>query len=132
MIKNINIQLFADFTASSAARNSGATLNLLAAQDSQTFDLSGVADERFLLIAQNGNADVDGGMTATITIAPGGFLASVLGTLSVDVAPSSALKTIGPIDGMRFKNTSSKVTVGVSVTASGTVSSVKLGIVKLP
>jgi hypothetical protein len=121
-----------DFTASTAVRNSGAAFNLLAAQASQTFDLSDVADERFLLVAQNDNADVDGGKTATITIAPGGFLSSVLGTLSVDIADAGASKIIYPCEGMRFKSTASKITVGVSVTQSGTVSSVTLGVIKLP
>ena len=122
----------ADFTSSTAVRNSSATLNLLAAQASQTFDMSAVADEKFLLIAENGNADVDGLKAATITIAPGGFLANVLGTLSVSVAASSVNTVIGPLEGMRFKSTASKITVGVSVTASGTVSSVKLACIKLP
>jgi ABC-type protease/lipase transport system fused ATPase/permease subunit len=98
---------------------------------SQTVDVSDVGDERALLVIQNNNDSVAVN-TATITIAPGGFLASCLGTLSVDVADGGTMKVIGPLEGARFKSTASKLTVGCSVTQSGTVSSVKLGIVKLP
>jgi ABC-type protease/lipase transport system fused ATPase/permease subunit len=121
----------ADFTASVAAFNSGATLNLLALQASQTVDVSGVGDERVVLIVQNNNDSVAVN-TATITIAPGGFLASVLGTLSVDVADGGTCKVIGPLEGARFRSTASKLTVGCSVTQSGTVSGVKMAVVKLP
>ncbi len=120
----------ADFTASTAVRNSGAAFNFLAAQASQTIAMD-VADEKLVLVVQNDNDSVAVN-TATITIAPGGFLANVLGTLSVDVADGGTCKTIGPLEGARFKSTGSKITVGVSVTASGTVSSVKLGVICLP
>jgi hypothetical protein len=119
----------ADFTASTLVRNAGTDFHLLAAQDSQTVAMD-VADERFALVVQNNN-DSAAVNTATITIAPGGFLASVLGTLSVDVADGGSCKGI-PLEGVRFKSTGSKITVGVSVTQSGTVSDVKLGVVKLP
>jgi len=121
----------ADFTASNAVRNSSATLNLLAMQASQTVDVSDIQDERMVIVVQNNNDSVAVN-TATITIAPGGFLANVLGTLSVDVADGGACKTIGPLEGMRFKSTASKIVVGVAVTQSGTVSSVKAAIIKLP
>ncbi len=121
----------ADFTASSAAFNAGADLTLTAMGSSQTVDVSDVGDERALLVVQNNN-DSAAVNTATITIAPGGFLANVLGTLSVDVADGGAMKVIGPLEGVRFMSTSSKITVGCSVTQSGTVSSVSLGIIKLP
>lgn len=120
----------ADFTASTAVKNSSATLNLLGAQASQTFDMVG-PDEKYVLVVRNTNDSVAVN-TATITIAPGGFLSSVLGTLSVDVADANTNKVIGPLEGVRFKSTSSKITVGVSVTQSGTVSSVLLGMIKLP
>lgn len=119
----------ADFTASIAKRNAGEDFNLLAAQDSQTVAMD-VADERFALVVQNNN-DSAVVNTATITIAPGGFLANVLGTLSVDVADGGASKIIA-LEGARFKSTASKITVGVAVTQSGSVSSVNLGVVKLP
>ena len=119
----------ADFTASTCVKNSGGAFNLLAAQASQTVDMSDRDDERVIIVADNtGNLAA---MTATITIAPGGFLASVLGTASIDVA-GAARKVLGPFEGSRFKSTASKLTVAVSVTQSGTVSSVLLGVVKLP
>jgi len=121
----------ADYTASLAAFNSGVDLEMTAMGSSQTVDVSDIGDERVLLVVQNTNNSVAVN-TATITIAPGGFLASCLGTLSVDVTDDSAIKAIGPLEGMRFRSTASKLTVGCSVTQSGTVSSVKMGIIKLP
>lgn len=121
----------ADYTVSAAVWNSGADLEITALDSSVTVDIKDMADERVLLVVQNNNDSVAVN-TATITIAPGGFLSSVLGTLSVDVADGGAIKVIGPLEGARFKSTASKLTVGCSVTASGTVSSVKLGVVKLP
>jgi ABC-type protease/lipase transport system fused ATPase/permease subunit len=121
----------ADYTVSSAVWNSGADLEMTALDDVVTVDIKDMADERVLLVVQNNNDSVAVN-TATITIAPGGFLASVLGTLSVDVADGGSIKVIGPLEGTRFKSTASKLTVGCTVTQSGTVSSVKLGVVKLP
>ncbi len=121
----------ADYTASKAAFNSSADLTLTAMGESQTVDVSDVGDERVLLVVQNNNDSVAVN-TATITIAPGGFLASVLGTLSVEVADGGSVKVIGPLEGARFRSTASKLTVGCSVTQSGTVSDVNLGIIKLP
>ena len=121
----------ADYTASLAAFNSGVSLTLTAMDASQTVDVSDIGDERVLLVVQNNN-DSAAVHTASITIAPGGFLASCLGTLSVDITDGGAINVIGPLEGVRFKSTASKLTVGCSVTQSGTVSSVKLGIVKLP
>ena len=121
----------ADYTASKAAFNSGVALEMTAMGDTQTVDVSDIGDERVLLIIQNNN-DSAAVNTATITIAPGGFLASCLGTLSVDIADGGTIKAIGPLEGMRFRSTASKLAVGCSVTQSGTVSSVTLGIVELP
>jgi len=120
-----------DYTASVAAFNDDVDLTLTAMGSTQTVDVSDVADERMLLVVQNNN-DSAAVNTATITIAPGGFLASVLGTLSVDVADGGAVKVIGPLEGSRFKSTGSKLTIGCSVTQSGTVSDVSLGVIKLP
>jgi hypothetical protein len=119
-----------DFTASTAVKNNGSTFNLLGMLASQTVDMD-KDDEKIVLVIQNTNDSVAVN-TATITIAPGGFLANVLGTLSVDVADGDALKTIGPLEGMRFKTTGGKITIACSVTQSGTISSVKLGVIKLP
>jgi ABC-type protease/lipase transport system fused ATPase/permease subunit len=121
----------ADYTVSVAVWNSSADLEMTALDDSVTVDIKDMADERVLLVVQNNN-DSEAVNTATITIAPGGFLSSVLGTLSVDVADGGSIKVIGPLEGTRFKSTASKLTVGCTVTQSGTVSSVKLGVVKLP
>jgi hypothetical protein len=122
----------ADFTASQCVKNSGATLNFLAAQETQTIDLSNVADEKVVLVVQNNNNSDTVVNTATITIAPGDFLANVLGTASIDVADNGTCKVLGPYEGVRFKNSASKLTIGVAVTQSGTVSSVSLGVIKLP
>lgn len=119
----------ADFTASTCVKNSGATLNLLAAQASQTIDLSNAPDEDVLLVVYNNNNSIALN-TATITIAPGGFLASVLGTASIDVADGGTYAVLGPFEGSRFKSTASKLSVSVAVTQSGTVSSVSLGVIK--
>lgn len=121
----------ADYTASTAVFNDDADLTLTAMDSSVTVDVSDVGDERVLLVVQNNN-DSAAVNTATITIAPGGFLSSVLGTLSVDVADGGTMKVIGPLEGVRFKSTGSKITVGCSVTQSGTVSDVSLGVIKLP
>jgi len=120
----------ADYTASTAVFNDGADLALTAMDSSVTVDVSDVADERVLLVVQNNN-DSTAVNTATITIAPGGFLSSVLGTLSEDVADGGSMKVM-MVEGARFKSTASKLTIGCSVTQSGTISSVKLGVVKLP
>ena len=121
----------ADYTVSAAAWNAGADLEMTELDSAVTVNIKDIADERVLLIVQNNN-DSAAVNTASITIAPGGFLASCLGTLSVDVADGGTIKVFGPLEGARFKSTASKLTVGCSVTQSGTVSSVKLGIVKLP
>lgn len=121
----------ADYTASKAKFNAGVDLTLNDATASRTIGIDDVGDERALLVVQNNNESKTK-YTATITIAAGDFLANALGDLSVDVADGGAIKVIGPLEGARFKTTGSKITVGVAVTQSGTVSSVKLGIVKLP
>lgn len=118
----------ADITSSKAVKNSGVALTLNDATSSQTVGVADVADERAVLVVNNTNTGA--GQTATITIAPGDFLSNVLGTLSVDVA-KGASAVIGPLEGVRFKNSASQLKVGCTVTASGTVSSVKLGVVKL-
>jgi hypothetical protein len=119
----------ADITASKAAFNSGVALTLNDATASQTIGIDDVADERAIIIIQNTNT-VDG-QTATIEIPAGDFLANCYGTLSVDVA-KGAQSVIGPLEGMRYKNSASQFTVNVAVTSSGTVSNVKLIPIKLP
>lgn len=120
-----------NFTFSNSVRNSNGTLNLLAAQASQTIDYSDKADEKIVLIVQNNNDSVAVN-TATVTIESGDFLGNALGDLTVNVADGGAGVVIGPLESVRFKNSASTVTVNVAVTQSGTVSSVKLAAVKLP
>lgn len=118
------------FTASTAVLNSSGTLNLLAAQASQTVIMS-KPDEKVILVVRNTNDSVAVN-TATITIPPGDFFQNVLGTLSVDVADANSNKVIGPLESMRFKNSAGNITVNVAVTQSGTVSSVLLAVIELP
>lgn len=117
-----------DITSSKAVRNSGAVLTMNAATASQTINVGDVADERAAIVVLNSNTGATN--TATITIAPGDFLSNVYGTLSVEVAKDE-YKLIGPLESARYKDSASKLNVGVSVTASGTVSSVTIGVVKL-
>lgn len=119
------------FTASTCERNSGATLNFLAAQETQDIDLSGVDSDKVVIVVQNDNDSVAVN-TATITISPGDYLSNVLGTASIDVADGGSAKVLGPFESVRFKSTSSTMTLNVAVTQSGTVSSVSLGVIKLP
>lgn len=116
-------------TASNCKRNSGVALTLNDATASQTVGYGDKPDERIVLIVDNANTGDN--QTATITISKGDFLGSISGDLAVDVE-KGASAVIGPLESIRFKNSESEVTVGVAVTASGTVSSVKLGVVKLP
>lgn len=121
----------ADYTASNTTRNGSVNLTLTAMGTSQTVDFSDKPDERILLVVQNNNDSV-AVYTASITISAGDFLANGLGDLEVDVADGGTVEVIGPLESVRFKNSASKVTVGCAVTQSGTVSSVKLGIIQLP
>jgi hypothetical protein len=117
-----------NLTSSQTAFNSGVTLTRNDAADSQTIDMSDVQDERMVIVARNDNTT---SQTATIAVSPGDFDNKVLGTLSVDVGPGAS-SIIGPLEGMRFKTSASQIAVGVSVTASGTISNVKLSVIKLP
>lgn len=118
-----------DLTASVAAFNSGAALTLNDATASQSVDIGNCADERVILVIQNTNTET--GQTATIQVLAGDFGSSVLGTLPVDIE-KGASTIIGPLEGARFKNSASKLSVNASVTASGTLSMVKLAVIKLP
>lgn len=122
----------ADYTASQAILNDGVDLTLTEMESEVTVDVNDVEDENVLLVVQNNNDSDTVLNTATITISAGGFLANVLGDLTEDVADAGSVKVFGPLEGMRFKSTGSKLTIGCSVTQSGTVSDVKLGVIKLP
>lgn len=117
------------FTATTAIQNSTASFSFLGAQASNTIDFNR-ADEKVVLIARNENDTA--GMTATISVAPGDFLQSPNGTLTVTLAHGNTMQTIGPLDSMRFKKTSGNVTIAVSVAGSGTLSNVKLGVINQP
>jgi hypothetical protein len=116
-------------TASYCTRNSSVNLTLNSATASQTIGYADKPDERILVVAQNANTG--DGQTATITISKGDFLGSVSGDLVVTVA-KGASAVIGPLESVRFKNSASEIAAAVAVTASGTVSNVKLAAVKLP
>lgn len=116
-------------TASDCIRNGSVAVTLNDATASQTVDFSDKPDERIVLLVENANTASD--TTATITVSKGDFLSNVLGDLAVVVAKGDTV-AIGPLESVRFKNSASEVTVGVAVTNSGTVSNVKIGVVKLP
>ena len=116
-------------TASYCKRNDVSTVTMNDATASQTINCGDKPDERIVLLVENANTVA--GQTATVTISKGDFLGNVLGDLAVIVAKGDTA-TIGPLGSTRFKNSASEVTVGVAVTASGTVSNVKIGVIKLP
>lgn len=116
-------------TASYCKRNNVSAVTLNDATASQTINYGDKPDERIVLLVENANT-VDG-QTATVTVSKGDFLSNVLGDLAVVVAKGDTA-AIGPLESVRFKNSASEVTVGVAVTNSGTVSNVKIGVVKLP
>jgi hypothetical protein len=116
-------------TASYSKRNDGADFVWNDATASQTIDFGDKPDERVVLLVENANTVA--GQTATVTISKGDFLGNALGDLAVIVAKGDTA-AIGPLESVRFKNSASEVTVGVAVTNSGTVSNVKIGVVKLP
>lgn len=120
-------------TAATAVQDSSATVTAYAAQDVNyiTFDQP---DENIVIIVKNTN-DAVAVETATITVSPGdaGFARlRDLGTLTVTIADANAKKVIGPLSSARFKGTVGNITMGVSVTQGGTVSSVTFDVIKLP
>ena len=119
----------ADLTSSNTAFNSAVEFTLNDAEASQTVDMSDAADEGAVIIVENANTDA--AQTATITVSKGEFDSAVLGDLVATVAYGEAA-VIGPLEGVRFKNSVSKITIGAAVTGSGTLSNVKLAVVKLP
>lgn len=116
-------------TASELKRNAAVALTLNGATASQTVGYDH-PDNRIALVVHNDNTN-DGTKTATVTISKGTYLGNAVGDLKVDVGDAEKV-VIGPLESVRFKNTASEITVGVAVTGSGTVSSVKIGVIKLP
>lgn len=121
--------IMADFTASvSPAFNTGTILAFNAALATQTVDYDGIADDKVIIIVKNTNTFA--AMTATVTIAPGDYLHSTAGTLSVNIAGANVYTAIGPLEGARFKNSASKVSITTAVTAPGTLSYVTVAVLK--
>ena len=123
-------------SATTNVRDSSAVFSLYSAQDSNYIDLSNYDGEEVVIVVRNEN-DAVAVETATITVSPASSSAigpwmRDLGTLTVSVADANSMKTIGPLSTARFKGTTGLVTVNVSVTQSGTASSVKLGVIQLP
>jgi hypothetical protein len=116
-------------SASYCKRNSAVKYIEHSASATQSVDYSDRPGEKVIIIVDNQNtAD---GKTASITVEKGDYLASIIGDMPVEVG-SGEKYVIGPLETVRFKNTSSEVVLGVSVTASGTLTDVKIGVVKLP
>jgi len=118
-------------TQSTAVRDGSVSVTLSGAQAANNISLSGVQDEKLVILVQNIN-DAVAVETATITVSPGGGWRKDLGTLTVNVADNGAVHQIGPLDSARFKNTSGYVVVNVALTQGGTVSSVKLAAIAMP
>jgi len=116
-------------TASYCKRNNVSAVTLNDATASQTVDFGDKPDERIVLLIENANTVSN--TTATVTISKGDFLGNASGDLVVTLAKGDTA-AIGPLESVRFKNSASEVTVGVAVTNSGTISNVKIGVVKLP
>jgi hypothetical protein len=120
----------ANITATECVRNSSVALTENAGAESQTIDFSG-HDEKLALLVINDNT-AEGGYTATVTVNSGDYIAKEAGDLTAEIGDGGAAKILGPFESARFKNTASQLSVEVSVTASGTVSSVKISPIVLP
>lgn len=120
-------------TASTAVRDSSATLTMSAAQDVNNVSYASNQDEKIFIVVQNAN-DAVAVETATITISPGDGAAwrHDLATLTVQVADASTKTVIGPLDSARFKNSAGYVVVNAAITQGGTLTSVTLGAILAP
>jgi hypothetical protein len=118
-------------TASTATRDGSVSFAFYSAQTANTINYNAEQDEKIVIIVRNEN-DSASVNTATITVSPGDYWRHDLGTLTLDVADGNTMTQIGPLDSARFKGSNGLITINVSVTQSGTVSSVKLGVVNLP
>jgi len=116
-------------TASYLERNSAVALTLNNAAATQSIDISDKSGERVVIFVDNQNSTE--GQTATVTISKGDYIASAAGALAVEVA-KGAQTVIGPLETSRFKTFDGELNVAVAVTNSGTISNVKIGIIKLP
>lgn len=115
-------------TASYCVRNGSGGITTNDATASQTLNLGDRPGEKVVLCVENTNTT---SQTATVTVLSGDFLANSIGSFAASVAPGGK-SALGPFETTRFKNSASEITVQVAVTASGTVSNVKLEVIKLP
>ena len=116
-------------TASCAKRNQAVSLTFNAATASQTVGYSDKPAEKIVLIVDNANSGT--GQTATVTVVKGDYITKEAGDLVAKIDKGSQA-VIGPLESTRFKKTNGEIEVKVAVTASGTVSNVKIAAIKLP
>jgi hypothetical protein len=118
----------ANFTASTAVRNSYAAVTEYAANAIMSVDFK-KADDKILIKIRNTNDTA--GMTATSVVAAGDYLQNVLGVLTCTMAYNTNA-IIGPLDSMRFKDSAGVVNITNSIAGSGTLSNVKIAVIELP
>lgn len=119
----------ANFTATTAVRNSSAAVSFLGMQAAETIEAERHDDKNIIII--NNSANDQTGMTATITVNKGAYFQNMFGTATISIAPG-AIHAIGPLDSARFKTTAGTIVLGVAVAASGTVSSVTMAVINNP
>lgn len=116
----------ADMTKLNAVKNGSKEVTLTNGGASQTIAIS--KDESFILYVRNTDA-----APATITVAAGNGIASVMGAASVAVAQNKEF-ILGPFESARFGN-AGKLTVTITnadgTEFSGTVTNVKLAPIQL-
>ena len=116
-------------TASYCKRNDAVELTKNTADATFSIGLGDKPGEKVVILVENNNT---AGCTATLEILAGDYLANVYGTMSVDVANSSAA-VIGPLETVRYKNDDGEIDCACAVTGSdATLANVKIGVIKLP
>jgi len=117
-------------TASYCKRNDAVKLTKNTADATFSIGLGDKPGEKVVILVENNNTTA--GCTATLEVLAGDYLANVYGTMSVDVANSSAA-VIGPVETVRYKNTASEIDCACAVTGSdATLTNVKIAVIKLP
>lgn len=116
-------------TASYCERNGSVEVEKYTADATFSVDYSDKPGERVLIYVENNNETQ--GYTATVQVIPGDFISKSIGTASVDVGPLKSA-VIGPLETSRFKNSDGEVEFACSATGSGTISNVKVAVIKLP
>jgi len=119
----------ANLTELALIRNGSVTLTFANGAASQEIELK-APDEKYVLEVQNTDP-----VTALIRIEGGDYSGGVLGVLDKQVV-QNAYAVLGPLEGTRFKDSAGKFSVlilGVGGGAyGGTVTAVKLGLLRLP